>query len=544
MKELRPYQQEATKRIIQEWDNGTKRTLLVMATGTGKTTCFSAVLNEQAKKGHKELVIAHRGELLEQAQKELQECSDLESELEKADAHASGTDKPVVVASVQTLCREERLAEYPRNFFQDIVVDEAHHCLAPSYKAIFDYFKDANVLGVTATPNRGDHQKLSDFFQSTAFEYDMVDGIRDGYLCPIKIQTIPLTIDITDVKQQSGDFSASELGETLDDYLELVAERMKSYCKKRKTLVFLPLVRTSQQFTEILNRYGFKAAEINGMTPNRKEILEDFANGTYNVLCNAMLLTEGWNCPEVDCIIVLRPTRSESLYRQIVGRGMRIAPKKTDLLLLDFLWLSERYNPLRPSCLVGSSDEVVEKMNAFSSSHTKAYDLLDLEKRMERSVAEEREKALKKALEEAKRRAEKERRFAEEREEKAKKDIERRAYNRSQNIYSATKIGNILHEYELSNYVPIYSWELERITSKQVAFLTAKGIEEKYLEHMCKGLATKITYVLISRSRSNLCTYKQAKIITRYSDADPLSTTFKEASVLIDRIANNHWKHL
>lgn len=192
------------------------------------------------------------------------------------------------------------------------------------------------MLGVTATPDRGDMRNLGSYFESLAYEYSLVQAIKEGYLSPIKALTIPLKLDLSGVKQQTGDFSTKDLGTALDPYLEQIAEEMVKHCINRKTVVFLPLVKTSKKFRDILNSKGFRAAEVNGDSKDRQEILEDFDNDKYNVLCNSMLLTEGWDCPSVDCVVVLRPTKVRSLYSQMIGRGTRLFPGKEELLLLDF----------------------------------------------------------------------------------------------------------------------------------------------------------------------------------------------------------------
>src|SRR5690606_11615484 len=168
-----------------------------------------------------------------------------------------------------------------------IIVDEAHHCLADSYQRILKYFDGANVLGVTATPDRGDMRNLGAYFESLAYEYTLPRAIKEGYLSPIKALTIPLQLDLSAVRQQSGDFSAGDLGTALDPYLEQIAAEMWKVARDRKIVVFLPLVKTSQKFTNILNSVGFKAAEVNGESPDRAEILADFDAGRYNVLCNS-----------------------------------------------------------------------------------------------------------------------------------------------------------------------------------------------------------------------------------------------------------------
>lgn len=160
MFQLRPYQAEAKQAILAAWDEGYRKTLLVLPTGCGKTVVFSSVAENQVSRGRRVLIMAHRGELLEQAADKLQESSGLQSVLEKAESSCLGSDLPVTVGSVQSLAQEKRLARFPGDYFQDIIVDEAHHCLSDSYRRVLDHFPEANILGVTATPDRGD-KKIS-----------------------------------------------------------------------------------------------------------------------------------------------------------------------------------------------------------------------------------------------------------------------------------------------------------------------------------------------------------------------------------------------
>ena len=162
--------------------------------------------------------------------------------------------------------------------------------------------------------------------------------------------------------QQAGDFKTSDLGTALDPYLYQIADEMAKYCFDRKTVVFLPLIKTSRKFRDILESKGFRAAEVNGESQDRAEVLADFEAGKYNVLCNSMLLTEGYDCPAIDCVVMLRPTKIRSLYAQAVGRGTRLHPGKDHLLLLDFLWHTERHELCHPAHLICESPEVAEKM--------------------------------------------------------------------------------------------------------------------------------------------------------------------------------------
>ena len=334
---LRPYQQEAHDAILSKWDAGTDKLLLVLPTGTGKTIVFAAVTNDRVRQGSRVLILAHRGELLDQAADKLQKSTGLGSAVEKAESSCFGSWFRVVVGSVQTLMRESRLKQFPADYFSTIIIDEAHHSVSDSYQKVLQHFPKAKVLGVTATPDRGDMKDLGTYFEQIAYEYTLPKAIKEGYLSPIKALTIPLKIDISEVGVSAGDFKAGEIGSALDPYLEQIATEMEKYCRNKKTVVFLPLIATSQKFRDILIEHGFEAAEVNGNSEDRKEILQDFDKGRYNVLCNSMLLTEGWDCPSVDCIIVLRPTKVRSLYSQMVGRGTRLFPGKDHLLLLDFL---------------------------------------------------------------------------------------------------------------------------------------------------------------------------------------------------------------
>lgn len=220
----RPYQQKAAAAIHREWDAGNKKTLVVMPTGTGKTIVFASIVNDQVAKGEHVLILAHREELLQQASDKLKMVTGLETALEKAQSSALDSDKMVVVASVQTLSKQNRLMKYPRDYFGTIIIDEAHHTAAKTYKGILEHFIDAKVLGVTATPDRSDMKSLSDIFDSLAFEYKLPDAIREGYLCKINTKTIPVEVDISKVHINAGDFSAQDLGNVLDLYLDTIAD--------------------------------------------------------------------------------------------------------------------------------------------------------------------------------------------------------------------------------------------------------------------------------------------------------------------------------
>lgn len=220
------------------------------------------------------LILAHRGELLDQAADKIGKSTGLGCATEKAEQTCIGSWFRIVVGSVQSMMREKRLNQFPNNYFNTIIIDEAHHCISESYQKVLRHFPNAEVLGVTATPDRGDMQNLGTVFESLAYEYTLPRAIKEGYLSPIKAVTIPLKIDMSAVGVQAGDFKSGDIATALDPYLESIAEEMEKYCSDKKTVVFLPLVKTSQKFRDILNNHGFRAAEVNGDSKDRAEILE------------------------------------------------------------------------------------------------------------------------------------------------------------------------------------------------------------------------------------------------------------------------------
>lgn len=512
--QLRPYQQEARAAIQKEWTDGKKKTLLVLPTGCGKTIVFSKVIEDRVRKGERVLVLAHRGELLDQASDKLQKSTGLKTATEKAEQTSLGSFFRVVVGSVQTLQQEKRLSKFPPNFFDTIVVDEAHHCISNGYQRVLKHFEEANVLGVTATPDRGDMRNLGSYFESLAYEYTLPKAIKEGYLTPIKALTIPLKLDLSTVKQQSGDFSTRDLGTALDPYLENIADEMIKHCSDRKTVVFLPLVKTSQKFKDILNERGFRAAEVNGSSDDRAEILEDFENDKYNVLCNSMLLTEGWDCPSVNCIVVLRPTKVRSLYSQMVGRGTRLFEGKTELLLLDFLWHTERHELCHPAHLIASSDEVARKMTENIEESGQAVDLESAETQAESDVLAEREEALAKQLAEMRR--------------------------RKQKLVDPLQFEMSIQAEDLSNYVPSFGWEMAPPSDKQVKALEKLGILPDQIDNA--GKANLMLDRLQKRKEQGLATPKQIRRLEIYGFKNVGTWKFENASKMISRIAANGWR--
>ncbi len=512
----RPYQLAAKEAVFHEWDTGNGRTLIVLPTGTGKTVVFSSVTEECVRKGERVLILAHRGELLSQAADKLYKFTKLRAAVEKAQETCLDSFLRVTVGSIQSLMRPKRLAQFSHDYFDTIIIDEAHHVLSDGYQKVLAHFGNANVLGVTATPDRGDMKNLGQFFDSLAYEYSIVQAIKDGYLCPIKAQTIPLKLDLSAVSVQNGDFKPGDIDTALDPYLEKIADEMLKTCADRKTVVFLPLVKTSQKFANILNSKGFRAAEVNGESADRSEVLQDFDSGKYNVLCNSMLLTEGWDCPSVDCVIVLRPTKVRSLYCQMIGRGTRLSEGKDHLLVLDFLWHTERHELCHPAHLICEDPQVANKATENLESCACPVDIEEAANKASEDVVAQREATLAKTLEQMKK--------------------------RKRQLVDPLQYEMSISAQDLSGYIPSFGWECEAPTDKQKTQLEKLGIFPDEIESA--GKAQKLLDRILERRNDGLATPKQIRLLERYGFKHVGKWDSDSASKMISRISALGWNRL
>ena len=307
--QLRPYQQEAIDKTFQGFREFRKQ-LGVAPTGSGKTICFAYMA--QQTQPEKTLILAHRGELLTQAIDKIRKTTGIDADLEKAEDYAC-REAPVVVASVQSMIR--RYQSWPKDHFGLIVVDEAHHTLSKTYLDVLNHFNGTKIIGVTATPDRGDRKNLGRFYENVAFDISLKKLIKDGFLAPIKIKSLPIEVDLSEVRTKTtGDYDENDLDRAVRPILEETAQVVAREAGDRKILVFLPLIATSKDFTAMLLDHGLKACHVDGKSPDRAQILEDYKNDKYRVLCNSMLLTEGYDEPSIDTIVMLRPTQSRPLF--------------------------------------------------------------------------------------------------------------------------------------------------------------------------------------------------------------------------------------
>ena len=354
--ELRDYQREAIGFVQEAEERGVRRQLGVAATGLGKTIIFNSLAQQ---KGVRTLILAHRDELISQAvDKLLMMWPDADVGIIKAQRNEITHN--ICVGSVQTLGRQSRLDQIPSDHFELIIVDEAHHAKADSYQRILDYFSpsDPLILGVTATPDRGDGKGLDDIFDEIVFNYDMLWGIRRGYLSDIKGRRITMSgLDLSGVRVRHGDYAEGDVGRALEDAdaPNQIAEAYLRYAEGRKTLVFTPTVAVADAVAIALRNRGVSAAMLSGQTPldERRQMLRDFKDGRIEVIANCQVLTEGFDEPSVDCIILARPTKSRAFYTQCVGRGTRRHPGKENCLVLDVVGASEEHNLVTIPSLFG-----------------------------------------------------------------------------------------------------------------------------------------------------------------------------------------------
>lgn len=536
--QLRPYQSEAKSAILRELEEN-QSTLLTIPTGCGKTIIFAHVAKHYTDSGKRVLILAHRGELLEQAQDKLRKAVGLSSSLEKAESHADRAAL-VIVASVQTLSRESRLLEYPGDFFDLIIVDEAHHAVTESYTRIFDHFSTAKRLGVTATPNRSDLRSISTIFETTAYQYDIKTAIEEGYLSPIVIQRSSLNIDLSGVSIVHGDYLASDLGAAIEPYLEQIARQIERKAAGRKLLIFVPLVRTGELFSRILTQHGRKCACISAQNPDREAIRDAFASGELDTVCNAMLWTEGYDNPSVDCIINLRATKSMSLYTQILGRGLRPAPGKENLLVLDFLWHSKNYNVLSPVQLFLDEKDAPYAEDVLADRNGEEIALDDL-----MMLAENRRVDAEIALA---------RKLKAIRREHLTLGLQPFCEVPNENLYYQYDENDVLDSLTIQTsgalafylnvkrytFRPIRTWETEPPTDSQKETLEKMGVPQDTVPF--KGLASIVIDAYMKRMKKGLCTYKQAAFLEKRGFSHTKLWSRDSAAKMMDKIAKNNWR--
>ena len=495
----------------------------VAATGAGKTIMAAAITDYALKYFHRPgqtersnsrvLFLADTDELVSQAQEKILAFTGHPTDREKASDRASLMSR-IVVGSMQTLQNPDRRSRYPADHFSLVIVDEAHGSMADTWLATMGYFHagGAKILGITATPERGDDKDLWEWWEHKSAEIGLFDLIAKGRLAKIKVKTLPIDLDCRGIKATREGLAEEEVAHAIEPAFEAIIEAWERHGEGRKTLWFLPGVPASRRFADMLIERGHAARHIDGSSPDRKEILAGYADNRFSHLTNANLLIKGYDQPDIGCVVNLSPGKSRVAYQQKVGRGTRVAPGKTDLLLLDFLWQFDRLGIVRPADLVARTKSEAERIQqaleqAARQSDAGEFESLDIHD--QRDLADNQ---LVRSL------------------------IDQLVKNTSRKTrtYDASSAAALINAPELLNYEPESGWERQPPTDRQKEILTAKGISIKTIK--TRGHASKFLDVLFSRQDQGLCTFKQAARLTASGVEGADHMTFAEASAAMERL--------
>jgi superfamily II DNA or RNA helicase len=488
---LRPYQQEAFDSTMAAFASGHRRVLVCMATGGGKTILFAHLAQSMPRC----LVLAHRHELVEQAHAKLMAATGIVAGVDTGRGRA-GTGAATVVSSVQTM--RKRGATY-RGRFDLVVCDEAHHAASAEWVETLGWWPEAKVFGVTATPDRADKKCLRKIFDCVAFDKGILELTREGWLCPLKAKRMETEVDFTTTRTR-GEISEDEAAEKMHPILEALADETVGEIWDRKTVIFLPRRDVSEKFSRLLAAKGIAARHVDGASQDRTAILKWFAEPGPKAICNAMLLTEGFDQPDVDCIAPFRPVRSRGLYSQIVGRGTRISPGKDHCLILDPFWLTGSLNLCQPADLVATSPMMRQAMRqqldlGMDMLEAEAVAKVDVEQRLARQLIEAKKQ------------------------EKAPKGL-----------VDPLAFGLAIHDSELISWTAEEADGEEPATPEQMAELKEAGIwPEKF--GMCRELARVLLHRVAMRKSLGLASPKQLAALHRFGVTNAELLTAGQAGI-------------
>jgi superfamily II DNA or RNA helicase len=545
---LRDYQEKAFDSTFEAWQTS-DRTLAVMPTGTGKTVYFGHVIDRVLKDnpGKRAMVIAHREELLDQAMDKIGKISGRSIEVEQADRRANESSMwdraEVIVSSVQTqnanmFNGDRRMARFDPREFCLLVIDEAHHAVAQTYLRLIDHYAQSpnlKVLGVTATPDRRDEKALGRVFESVAVNYEMVDAISDGWLVPVKQLFVQCEhLDFSKCRTTAGDLNGADLARVVEEEYAIheVVTPLVEIMGDRRTLLFAATVNQAERMMEVINRHKPDAARlVTGKTPklDRRELLDGYYNGEFQVLCNVGVATEGFDVPGVEVVAIARPTKSRALYAQMIGRGTRpleslayllndydkprrvemiTGSDKPNVLVIDFVGNSGKHKLINSVDILGGkyTDEVLARAAKIIEKEGDGQDVKE---------------AIEKAVEDIK---------------KARERRRREPVKAESKKWSATEVS----PFDLFKMAPLrqYGWEIDNPpTEKQANFLAKQGID---VTDLSKGACSQLIGECIRRRERGLCTYKQAKTLDKFGE-DP-NTRFEDVNAAFDRIKARGWR--
>jgi superfamily II DNA or RNA helicase len=489
----------------------------VLPTGCGKTVVFSRVAEARVRLGRRVLVLAHRTELIEQGRRRMLADTQLDESdvgIEQGDRRALDGHR-VVVGSVQSL-RGARLKKYDPASFQTIIVDEAHHAPATTYRAIFEHFAGAERLGVTATPDRLDGAGLGRFFKAAAYVYEIRDAIGERYLVPVRARMVFIeSIDLSRVRTTAGDLNEGDLETVMLDERALhgIAKPAVELTGERPTLVFAANVAHARALADTINGYApGQAVAVDATTDAavRRQTLKDYERRQFRFLVNCALYTEGVDLPLVGAIVMARPTESRALYAQMAGRGTRLlgrtweeslAAGKSDCLILDMVGNAGRHRLVCAlDVLDGTIDEKV-KQRAAARYREEEVDVMDA---LDRGHREEL--------------------------------VQQRLDLVAQVRY---RVVDVEDQFVLLNVRPAPGrWGGVAATDKQLEVL--KSLKIKGYEKLDRGQASDVIGAAMARRERGLCTVAQAGILLRNGINPDLP--FDRAREIIDAIKSNGWR--
>jgi superfamily II DNA or RNA helicase len=544
---LRDYQTQAADAVLREFETCAS-TLVCLPTGAGKTVTAAEVIRRTISNAPNGAItsvifIAHREELLTQARKCIEKHCGVECEMELAGARASEMyPAPVLLASVQTMCSGRNGARRMHKFspynYGLVIVDESHHAPATSYKAVLDYFRsnaDLKVLGITATPERADEEALGQVFESVAFDYSVLQAIKDGWLVSIQQQLIEIhDLDFSHIRTTAGDLNTGDLAAVMEEERNLygICDATMKELGQRKAIMFTVTVKQAEAAANILNRYrSGVAAFASGKTPpeDRRRIMRDFAEGKFQILVNCNLVSEGFDVPDADLLIQARPTKSKLLYQQQLGRIMRPLPGTVDGLatpagrqaaisssakpvatVIDFVGNAGRHKLVHAiDCLGGNiSDkarELAERELRKSGMPAKVEDIVIEAERRER---EQRERA--------------------------------EAARRVRLTGRATYTSRMINPFDAFDIVapPDRAWDRGKsLSTKQRELLAKQGIDP---ERMSYAEGKTVLNALFDRWSKGLCSLRQAALLKRFGYES--NVTRDKASEIITALKQNNWR--
>jgi superfamily II DNA or RNA helicase len=537
---LRDYQDECVADVFGQLEQ-VKSTLIVLPTGTGKTVVFATVAHRWPD--GRVLIVAHREELIYQAVEKIKMITGEVPAVEMADLRADVADgwidqARIVVTSIQTMSRPNRMEQFRPEDFGLLIIDEAHHAPALTYRRVINYYRrnpDLRVLGVTATPDRHDEEALGQVFDSVAYDLGIHRCIEDGWLCGIDQHFVRVEgLDYSAIRTTAGDLNGADLEAVMvaEKVLHGVVIPTIELARDVPTLTFAASVAHAERMAEITNRHRPGAAFcLHGKTPGeeRRAVLDRYRRGEFQFLFNCGLFLEGFDETRIGCVSVARPTKSRALYAQMIGRGTRPLAGTVDeawmeavdrkerialsdkpcLLVLDFVGNSGRHKLISVADVLGGnwSDDVVERATRSARARSARGESADMMAELATAC----------------------------------KQAEEEERQRRQAVIARARYGTVrVCPFDVFEVEPKREpgWHKGRLpTPKQLEVLARSGIPT---ENVTFWQASQLIDQVISRRAKGLCSFKQAKLLARFGY--DINTSFEDARTIIDGLAANGWK--